>query len=456
MKRTNGAAFIGKVATAALLASSLALTVSVGSVHAQDEVAAHPPEYAGKHGRFGFRQPDYVNRDSYVSDNIYGAENLAYYGDWDSNRIFIFDADNMSLLTTVENTGDGPYGIDQQSPDKAYALTRKTESLTIVNNETFENEGLISLDHRPRSTNYNPGTDLTLVSGGDKAMTSIIRVKKDKVVKIIGEDVETHPHDYGGSLSTGHPLWVNDRQFFMLDRAAREIQLWNRSGELLSTVYTTSSVHHIFQQPASTMENGDEHIYYAVEEGNQSEQIPPAILRFKLRGRMLVETGRVELNSIDPSRYDAGVMGAHHASFRPDGEYIYVGSAEGNLFVVNRKRMEVETVIPAGKGAGHTTMLSMRNQAIITNHNDTFVSVIDTVNHEWVRNIEVASSASPDYKSQAHTSGVSLDMQYFYSAASHDGVFYRINLDTWTVEKTLPTGANLLMGSFTWDADGMM
>ena len=39
-------------------------------------------EYAGKHGRFGYRKHDSVNRDGYVSDNIYGAENLAYYGDW--------------------------------------------------------------------------------------------------------------------------------------------------------------------------------------------------------------------------------------------------------------------------------------------------------------------------------------------------------------------------------------
>jgi DNA-binding beta-propeller fold protein YncE len=204
------------------------------------------------------------------------------------------------------------------------------------------------------------------------------------------------------------------------------------------------------------MKDSDENVYYAVEEGNRSEQTSPAILRFKVRGSALVETGHVELNSIDPSMYDAGVMGAHHASFRPDGKYIYVGSAEGNLFVINRKKMEVEKVIPVGKGAGHTTILSMRDQAVITNHNDTFVSVIDTVNHELVRNVEVATTASPNYKSQAHTSGVSLDMQYFYSAASHDGVFYRINLDTWNVEKTLPTGANLLMGSFTWDADGMM
>jgi hypothetical protein len=453
--RPDGVSFSAKAGAVALLPLLCALAFGTGPVQAQEEGAGHSyKEHAGKHGRFGYRKPDHVNRDGYVSDNIYGAENLAYYGDWDSNAIYIFDVDNMSLLATVGGTGDGPYGIDQQSPEKAYALTRKTESLTIVNNETFENDGLIQLEHKPRSTNYNPETDLTLVSGGDKAMTSIIKVRRDKVVRVIGENLETHPHDYGGSLSTGHPLWVNDRQFFMLDRAARKIQLWNPRGKVLSTLHTATSVHHIFQQPASTMKEGDERVYYAVEEGNRDEPTSPAILRFELRRNRLVETGRVELNSIDPEKYNASVMGAHHASFRPDGKFIYVGSAEGHLFVVNRKKMKVVKAIEVGIGAGHTTILSMRDQAIITNHNDTFVSVIDTVNHEKLLDIKVADSASSAYKSQAHTSGVSLDMKYFYSAASHDGVFYRIDLDNWLVEKALPVKANLLMGSFIWNGDG--
>ena len=454
--RTNGISFSAKASVATLLPLLCTLAIGIGPVQAQGEGAGPHQEYAGKHGRSGYRKPDHVNRDGYVSDNDYGAENLAYYGDWNSNSIYIFDVDNMRLLTTVDNTGDGPYGIDQQSPEKAYALTRLTDSLTIVNNRTFENDGIIPLEHRPRSTNYNPETDLALVSGGDKAMTSIIRVEKDKVVQIIGENLETHPHDYGGSLSTGHPLWVTDRQFFMLDRAARKIQLWHPHDGLLSTLYTATSVHHIFQPHASTMKKGDEHVYYAVEEGNRDEPTSPAILRFELQGNTLVETGRVELNSIDPYTYDASVMGAHHAAFRPDGKFIYVGSAEGNLFVIDRKKLKVKKVIEVGMGAGHTTFLSMRDQAIITNHNDTFVSVINTKNHKWVRNVEVTDTASPAYKSQAHTSGVSLDMQYFYSAASHDGVFYRINLDTWVVDKTLPVDANLLMGSFIWDGDGGM
>jgi len=403
--------------------------------------------------RFGYRQPGYVNQDSYTSDNIYGVENLAYYGDWDSNRIYIIDVENLALLTTVENTGDGPYGIDQQSPDKAYALTRKTESLTIVSNHTIENMGLIPLQHKPRSTNFNANTLLSLVSGGDKAMTSIIRTDMDKVTKVVGENIETHPQDFGGSLSTGHPLWANDHHFFMLDRAEREIQYWNRAGRLLSSLATPTSVHHLFQPPASTMAAGEEDIYYAVAEGNQNEQISPAILRFQIVNHQLVQTAQVNLIDHAPYFLNASEMGAHHADFHPDGNSIYVGSAEGHVFVINKHSMEIETMIDAGPGAGHTTFLPMRNQAIITNHNATYMTVIDTDTHSLIRNVEVANSASPEYKSQAHTSGVSLDMRYFYSAASHDGVFFRIDLDSWEVSKTY-IGGNLLMGSFIWDGDG--
>jgi len=97
------------------------------------------------HGRLGYRQPGYVNQDAYIAGNIYEVDNLAYYGDWDSNRIYIIDVDNMQLLTTVEGTGAGPYGIDQQGNNKAYALTRLTDSLTIVDNYTLENKGFIDL-----------------------------------------------------------------------------------------------------------------------------------------------------------------------------------------------------------------------------------------------------------------------------------------------------------------------
>ncbi len=395
-----------------------------------------------------------MNQDAYISDNIFEVDNLAYYVDWDSNRIYIIDVDNMQLLTTVEGTGDGPYGIDQQGSNKAYALIRLTEFLTIVDNYSLENKGFIDLQHRPRSTNFNANTLLSLVSGGNKAMTSIIRTNMDKVTKVVGINELTTPHDFGGSLSTGHPLWFSDFHFFMLDRAAREIQLWNRDGQLLSTLDAPTSVHHIFQPPASTMGKHETNVFFAVIEGNQQEQVSPGVIQFHILHNNFKQTAQVDLHSYDPINLDITKMGAHHADFHPDGETIYIGSAEGHVFVINKNTMDIEAIIEAGTGAGHTTFLPMRNQAIITNHNSTYVTVIDTENHELVHNIEEADSASPDYKSQAHTSGVSMDMKYFYSTASHDGVFYRIDLDSREVSKTY-IGGNLLMGSFIWNGEGI-
>ncbi|MBE9550203.1 MAG: hypothetical protein IMF09_12430 [Proteobacteria bacterium] len=398
-----------------------------------------------------YRNPGYSNQDGYNSENAYGIKNLAYYGDWDSNRVFIIDVDEMSLVTIVENTGDGPYGIDQQGSTKAYALTRKTESLTVVDNYEIENAGEIPLEHKPRSTHFNSNTGLTLVAGADKVMTSIIRVKHDKVVKVMGYTELAQPHDYGGSLATGHPMWVDDERFLMLDRDEREIQLWDRRGKLLSVLETPTSVHHVFQSPLDMQKN--KMTFYAVAEGNRDELVSPSILRFKIhRGKMRI-SGEAVLSEYDTEVLDVTIMGSHHADFHPDGVHIYIGSAEGHVFVVNKNTMKIITMIDTGKGSGHTTFIPMHDLAIVTNHNDTHMTVIDTVEHKKLQDIEVASSADPTYKSQSHTSGVSADMQYFYSAASHDGEFFEIDLNTLEVSRRVYLGGNVLMGSFIWDGD---
>lgn len=386
---------------------------------------------------------------TYNAKNSYRSKNLAYFGDWDSNRIFIFDVDTMELIKTIENTGDGPYGIDQQGFSKSYALTRKVSSMTVIKNSTLTNTGKIQLTHKPRSTSYNKKTGLSLVSAADKAMTSIIRVANDKVIKVIGKNMATQPHDYGGSLSTGHPLWLNKNRFFMTDRAARTIELWSKAGKLLSTLNTPTSVHHIFQP--ENIKKRKKNVYFAVFEGNRDEGISPGIIKFIVKKGNIKQKKIVYLNSFDDT-LDVSVMGAHHADFHPDGIHIYVGSAEGHLFVINKKTMKIEKMIETGKGNGHSTFIPGRNIAITTNHNSTYMSVINTIDHTLLFNLDVASSASSAYKSQSHTSGVSIDSKYFYSAASHDGVFFRVNLDTWDIIKTY-VGGNILMGSFVWGGD---
>lgn len=436
----------------ALLLSAMVLSTT--QLYAQQSSNGPGPQNRGK---------DSGKQEIPDGGNIHGVENLAYYGDWDSNRVFIIDVDNMSLLETVEGTGDGPYGVDQQDATKAYALTRKTESLTVIDNYYMVNAGDILLEHKPRSTNYNTDTGLSLVSGADKVMTSIIKVDNDKVVKVLGFVDPATPHDYGGSLATGHPLWVDNERFFMLDRAERQIQLWNRKGNLLSVIDTPTSVHHIFKAPSG----GLDYIYYAVVEGNQGELVSPSILRFKILRGELVVTAEAVLSDYD-SELNPAVMGSHHATFHPDGVHIYIGSAEGHVFVVHKNSMKIVTMIDTGKGSGHVTFAPMHNLAFVTNHNDTFMTVIDTTTHTFLKNIEVTEPIPPEdmykYKTQSHTSGVSPDMRYFYSAASHDGVFFEIDMEVdiedMEVSNRLQIGTipddipNILMGSFIWNGEG--
>ncbi|MDA3831966.1 MAG: hypothetical protein PF495_01080 [Spirochaetales bacterium] len=227
------------------------------------------------------------------------------------------------------------------------------------------------------------------------------------------------------------------------------------------------------------MAEGEECIFYAVIEGNQ--EVSPGVLRFqivnnRIVNNRLVKRGKIDLYPYDTidlyphdtNKLDLATMGSHHADFHPDGIYIYIGSGEGHVFVIDKDRWEIITMIEVGLGAGHTTFLPMIDRAIITNQNSTFVTVINTDEHQFIKNIEVASSADPSYKSQAHTSAVNIAMTYFYSAASHDGTFFRIALDTLdeldivNVPATdkLPIldgtrNPNLLMESFSWDISQM-
>jgi len=76
--RMNNTAFSGKTRAATLLPLLCVLAISTGPAQALEAGTAPSHEqHAGKHGRFGYRSPDHVNKDSYVSDNIYGVENLA-------------------------------------------------------------------------------------------------------------------------------------------------------------------------------------------------------------------------------------------------------------------------------------------------------------------------------------------------------------------------------------------
>jgi hypothetical protein len=360
---------------------------------------------------------------------------IVFYSDNDNNKVYKIDIPSMTLLASVD-TADQPYPVDLAGPNKIYAITRNDASVGVINVCTFEEEIRLVLNHKPRSTSYNPDNLYSLISGKDKPQTTLVKVKQSQIKRLVGSEIYNSPVDFGGSNATGHPYWVSKQRFLQLDRTTRNLQYYSTNGHLLDTLALPTAMHHILQAGSD---------YYAVLEGSPFQGIFPGLVRFAINGNHLVQTGQVSLTGFDPA-----IMGSHHADFHPDGIHIYMGSTEGHLFVINRNTMTVEAVADVGQGAGHTVFAPDRNIAIITNHNDTFVSIININNHKNIQNITVASTPPSGRKSQGHTASISPDENFYYGVASQDGSFYEIDLNQMAITRSLYLGGYILQGSFLW------
>jgi len=380
----------------------------------------------------------------------------AFYGDRLEDRVVVLDVDNMSLTETIDTVGVDPYPVDQAGKlDKVYAITRGSDSIDVIDASTMQPLGLIELQHHPRSSEaYNATLGLQLVTGADKPMASLIDVNTDEVVAVVGSDVAVDPIDYGGSNATGHPFWFDDNKFALIDRGNREISVYrvvkNRRGEwktvLLDTVSTPTAVHHFVKRDLSSLSGQESHSYYALAEGNPDAGVAPSILKYVLKRNKLQFAAQAKL--AENGDEIIASMGSHHADLHPNGKLIYVGSLEGHIYVVNMKKMAVVKTIDAGYGAGHTTFVPDRNLAIVTNHKDTFVTVIDTEKNRKIKNVTVSGASINGEILQSHSSFVHPNMNYFYAFATDNGVFYELDLETLTVSRTVETGGTPLQGVF--------
>ena len=219
---------------------------------------------------------------------------------------------------------------------------------------------------------------------------------------------------------------------------------WNVT--LLDTVDTPTAVHHFVKRDTSTLSGKESISYYALSEGSPDAGIAPSILKYTLQRNQLNLVGEASLAETgDPIIAE---MGSHHADVHPDGEHMYVGSTEGNTYVINMKKMEVIKTVEAGAGAGHTTFVPERNLAVVTNHRDTFVTIIDTTTHTKIANVTVSGESMHGEILQSHSSFVHPNMDFFYAFATDNGKFYELNLETLKVSRTVETGGTPLQGVF--------
>ncbi|PHR56381.1 MAG: hypothetical protein COA44_08475 [Arcobacter sp.] len=378
----------------------------------------------------------------------------AFYGDKALGRVVVMDVDNMIFKAEIFTQGIDPYPVDQAGKfDKVYAITRGSNSIDVIDSNTLEPMGLIELEHYPRSSEaFNETLGLQLVTGVDKPMATLIDVATDKAVASVGLNELFLVSDYGGSNATGHPFWFDENKFALIDRPNRMIHMYavgksKKHGavhtKLLSSVPTPTAVHHFVKRDSS------DNIFYALSEGSPDEGISPSVLKYILKRGKLHFVAEVALAS--ENIYE---MGSHHADMHPDGIHMYIGSTEGNIYVLNTKKMKIMKTIPVGLGAGHTTFVPERNIAIVTNHKDTFVSVVDTKKHTLIKNVTVSGPQINGAILQSHSTFVHPDMNFFYAFATDNGIFYELDLESLEVSRSVETGGTPLQGVFMCQGEG--
>lgn len=379
---------------------------------------------------------------------------LAFISDKNKGRFFRFNTESMTIEKEWQS-GKGSYPADFVSDGIIYVSTRKLNSIQPINIENnclpeainFQYKGTT---HKPRSTTSNlnrstgggTATDISpnfaAVSGADKVYLTIIDASTGSIVQRFGSGDDGKRRDYGGSTACGHPAWVPEG-VLLLDRINRRIELYhpNQKGKKpLATVDVPSSAHHIEKSGGRV---------FAFCEGNIEENIFPQIVE------IVVESDRIKIENICilpiiGSSND--LFGSHHLTIDASRNKIYAGVSNGWLYHVNLDSLTVQHIIKTGNGCGHVTICEEVGLAVTTNHTDTFVSVFNLADGNFVRNISVAAQIDTVEKKQGHTSFWNSSNSKFYTTAAASGRFLEIDLVKGGISREIVVpGAVLIQGA---------
>ena len=307
--------------------------------------------------------------------------------------------------------------------------------------------------------------------------------------------------DYGGDQISGHPLWLSKNEFVIIDRANRAVEVYTikKKGDyyitkLVQVLKTDSSMHQMIPLDRNNPHNK---IFFGMTEGNKALNIAPRVYKFKLKGKRLkiVKVTNFYKGNIE------GMFG-HNLYITPDKRYLYAPVAAhfilgkelkdreekrrvlekfkkfkklekyskrfrdyvrwkgieyyqkefkklGKIFVIDTKTMRVKKVIESGFGAGHVAFSKQRGLAVVTNHLDNYVTIIDYKHHKFLKNIELNFPREGIFNlTQSHMQYVSEDGEYYYNFWSDGGRFFRINLDTLELDGSIYVGGVPIQGNF--------
>ena len=419
-------------------------------------------------------------KDNTSSETQQKSDNMAYYGDKENNLIIVVDVDNMKVIDSVATGHEKTYSAEEiktiknkhSMNRKMYIANRGSDIIDVFDSTNNSITKSIKLDFYPRSIDVEKETGLVAVSSSNKPMTAIIDSSTDNVIATVGENIVTYPttsgHSYvsSGTLASGHPHWLDANHFVLIDRENKKIITykitknsngsWNTSK--VNELKTPSPLHNLIppeihgQHGKKRKHNGNSEylssIFYATAEG--AKDVYPSILKLEFeegKGLSLVEELKIQKEGID-----VNIMGVHHLNFLKNQKTIYVGSDEGTLFIVDYSStpMKITKTIKAGKGAGHTDEMEHKSLAVVINHKDSFITLMNTQTDEKIADIKVSNlDEVGTVQTQSHPQyHFSEDGRYFYLFLTEEGAFVKVDLIEKRVVQRLEIGGKLAMGTF--------
>ena len=384
------------------------------------------------------------------------------------NRALRIDYLNMRY-EELACDGVNPHSIDRAgTTQKFYMRTQNSYSFDVVNFQTHEVRTIdmnhtraadgSELYHRPRAIGaYNKTYNIQLLSVKNRPAVDVIDVKNDEILTVLGDNSDYNLSEEivsnGGSGSaTGHALWFDEDHLGVVDRVHSLIWLYrvekDASGKLRFTElqrFSTEYPVHVVERVEHAKNEEDTYLFYSTIEGDVDSKRAPEIIeiRFDPFAETLEETGKRVVLAECTQTVDSIKPTTHHLGITPDGKKMIVPVFDGHIYIIDRESFQIEKILVGELGAAHVNFSERANVAIVTNHFSRYVTIIDLKDFEIAAEVEIGHHAfDPDEKHllQPHFSYVDPDGRYFYTFATQDGDFVKIDLETHEVVERLHTG----------------
>lgn len=358
--------------------------------------------------------------------------NYFYLGDRTSNSIIKVHEDSFKKLNNnIKTHGNDPYEI-KSNDNKIYAINREDYHISVYNQNSDNNiEELshkIELPIKPRSAVFN--NESILLSSTSNASLLLIDKKTQKLVKTYS-DGEGEELNYGGKYKSAHPTFVNKDRFILTDRSENALELYKSdSSHPISKLKLDTSVHHLIHF------NG---FFYGALEGKNHKNIAPGIIKIKIENDKLVLVKKLSFLNIknkaikELNKYS---WGGHHLAIDKKNKKIYMGSKEGNVFIINSDDLSFYDIFLAGKGAGHIMLKD--NMAIVTNHFDSFKTIYD-IKTRRTYNIHTNEIDKNKKYQQSHSSWYE---NYILTFVANGNKLVKIDIKNKKIKKELSLGKN--------------